>query len=136
MPAPNPSLRVTSRRLAAAVLWVALLGGVLAMHGLSTHGVAGALNAPLVAVDHGVAHVAMSPSHGAMPAGHPFPGHGHTGTAMLCLAFLIAAIFVALLTWHRRRRPILVVERVAHRWPPRPGTTHPPPLAHLSLMRC
>lgn len=127
-----------SRRLVGALLWVALLGGVFAMHGLSTHGVMGAPQASLAAIDHsaGVIHGAMPADHNAMPAGHPSPGGGHAGMIMLCLAFLVAVVAVAWMVGFLRRRPISTVQRLARRALPRPGTTHPPPLARFSVMRC
>ena len=98
------------------------------MHGLSNHGVMGTPVASLAAMDHG--------DHGAMPAGHPAPDGGHTGMAMLCLAILLTTIVVAWMVRFLRRRPIFTLGRLEHRFPPRPGTTHPPPLARFSVMRC
>ena len=131
MPDLRSSLRVSSRQLASALLWAALLGGVFAMHGLSTHGIGPTGDAPLAAVDHGqgAVHDAMSPSH-------PMPDGDHTGMAMLCLAILVAAIVVAWLDRFLRRRPLLTVPQLRVGFLPRPGTTHPPPLAHFSVMRC
>jgi hypothetical protein len=133
-------LRVSSRRLAAALLWAALLGGVLAMHGLSTHGVMGS-GASLAAVsDAAGAMDRVMPGghgdHGAKPAGHPAPDRGHVDMVMLCLAILVATIVAAWMVGFLRRRPIFTVRRLASRPLPRPGTTHPPPLARFAVMRC
>ena len=141
MSALRPSLRGTSRRLAAALLWVALLGGVFAMHGLSTHGVMGSVETSLAAIDHGAAvlHDAMPGDHGdhgAMPTGHPAPDGGHAGMVVMCLAILVATIIAVWLVGFLRRCPIFTVRRMEHRFLLRPGTTHPPPLVRLSVMRC
>lgn len=141
MSAFRSPLRDTSRRLAAALLWVALLGGVFAMHGLSTHGVMGSTEASLAALGHGtgVNHDAMPTDHGdhgAMPAGHPAPDGGHAEMVMLCLAILVATAVAAWMVGFLRRRPSFVVRRLGHRFLPRPVSTHPPPLARFSVMRC
>jgi hypothetical protein len=139
MAALRPASRATSRRLATALLWVALLGGVFAMHGLGTHGVMGTADA-MAAMDHGGgASHASAGDHGddgAMPTGHPSPDGGHAGMVMMCLAILVATIVVAWMFGFLRRRPSFTVRRLKRRFLPRPGTTHPPPLARLSVMRC
>ena len=101
------------------------------MHGLSTHGVGQPGDIPLLTVDHGA-----GASHDEMPPSQPMPDGHHTGMAMLCLGILIAAIVVAWLDRFLRRRPILTVPLLRVGFLPRPGTTHPPPLAHFSVMRC
>lgn len=131
MPSLRSTLRVSSRQLAAALLWAALLGGVFAMHGLSTHGVGPTGDAPLVAMEH-----SPGANHEAMPVGHPMPDGGHAGMVMLCLAILIAAIVVTWLDRFLRRRPLQTVPLLRVGFLPRPGTTHPPPLAHFSVVRC
>lgn len=129
MLALSPSWHRTGRRFAGALLWVALLGGVFAMHGLSTHGVTGSVGAPLASTDH-----TAGASHDAMPAGHPAPDGDHAGMAMLCLAILVTAIFMAWITGFRAQRLIFTAKRPRHL--PRSGTPHPPPVAHFSVMRC
>lgn len=101
------------------------------MHGLSTHGVGQSGDSPLVAMDHGAGS-----DQGATPLGHSTPDGDHGGLVTLCLAILIAAVVMAWLDRFLRRRPVLTVplRRVGFRR--RPGTTHPPPLAHFSVMRC
>jgi hypothetical protein len=137
MPVRRPPLRDTSRRLAAALLWAALLGGVFAMHGLSTHGVMGS-SASLAAVEGAAVMQGAMPGHDghATPAGHPGQDGGHAGVAMLCLAILVATIVAAWIVGFLRRRPSFTVRRLEHRFGPRPATTHPPPRARFTVMRC
>lgn len=95
----------------------------------------------MAAMDHGagVSHASMAGDHGddgSMPTGHPSPDGGHAGMVMLCLAILVAAIAVAWMFGFLRHRPSFTVRRLEHRFLPRPGTTHPPPLAHFTVMRC
>lgn len=103
------------------------------MHGLSTHGIAasGAVDAPLMAMDH-----SAGVTHDGAQAGTAGPGEHHEGLAMMCLAILVAAIAMVWLGRLLDRRPVFTAERLRGRFLPRPGITHPPPLAHFSVMRC
>lgn len=136
MPALRRSLRVSGRRLAAALLWGALLGGVFAMHGLSTHGVMGSPDSPIAVIDHAADAHAMPASHGAAPTSHPAPDGGHAETVMLCLAILAAAIILSWLAGFLHPRRAFTAEQLTHTFPPRPSTTHPPPLPRFVVMRC
>jgi hypothetical protein len=130
-----------------ALVMVAALAGLFAMHGLSDHGMGGP-----DAVVHVDGSRAMTHGSDAMKvAGHvsgvttQAPGqqpihndHG-TGLGGLCLAVLVAVLLIGLSIWRRGLRPLsagLPHWRPTHLVLKRPGPLRPPDLLALSIQRC
>ena len=107
------------------------------MHGLSTHGVIGS-SASLAGMQSPSVILGALPEHDghATPAGQPGHDGGHAGMVMLCLAILVATIVAAWMVGFLRVQPRFMVRRLERRIGPRPASTHPPPLARFTVMRC
>lgn len=132
--------------LAAAI--VAIVLGIVGMHALNTHGVAGATDHAMTSSMAG-AHADMSadmsagPESGSPTGSVPDGGDGHnlSGMVMLCLAMLAATAGALLLlrlgvrrmprVWAHLPAPISVT-----RWVTTRLGTGPPPLWEFSVIRC
>jgi hypothetical protein len=126
---------------------LASLGGLFAMHGMSDHGTAGpsdvasthivhlSMAMPETAPDIGKA---LAGSHTESPSQLPIEGHD-MGLAGLCLAVLVAVLFLSSGLVRRRRH---VVRSGTPPWPARivgiarARAPTPPDLFALSVQRC
>lgn len=119
-------------------LVAAALLGVLAMHGVGSHGVHGAEGnmAPTAHSSAGLDHMAVSVTH---EAASPSPIHERgLGLEVLCVATLVGFVLAL--------RLLLRVRSAADRWRrvrhayamvrPRARGPDPPTLARLSILRC
>jgi hypothetical protein len=137
---------------------VAIVLGILGMHGIDAHGVHrhGALAdaraaTPPVAV--GTAHASVAPDHGDahLPSrsgadaviaavGDPGDVGGTGGMVMLCVAMLAGAAAVLLAVLGRPPRAWAVVQRARGVWPAAPPAlrigTGPPHVWRFSVIRC
>lgn len=141
--------------LRSALVAVAVLGGVLAMHGLMPHSAAhadGGLSAIANVASssgadshadhqHDVTHSpAPVADHGSSSSGGHTPDeeeHGHG--AELCLAFLtmLLAALLALSVWSARpTRAMVIYRRVRLRILDLSRPAEPPCLTRLSILRC
>jgi hypothetical protein len=145
----HPSMTRQLRRALAAAVWVLLIGGLFAMHGLGTHGAGahGGVALNMTGTSGHAAHHSVLPGTADRTAdaepvtGASEPndeGHGSMGLLMLCLVILAATLagFAQVLLRHLRRSPlctlpwgfpaIWVIGR----------DRDPPDLRRLSVMRC
>jgi hypothetical protein len=139
-------LRPIGTSVGRLLTMLAALAGLFAMHGLSDHGMAGPDAVAAAAAPMPMAHVSganTSSSHEASstearPSQQPIQNGHDMGLAGLCLAVLVAALFVGWSLRLRGRRPLrawLPRWRVDQAVPwPRP--LRPPDLLALSIQRC
>jgi hypothetical protein len=141
--------------LRSALVAVAVLVGVLAMHGLMPHSAAHADGGLSAVVDvasasgdhshadhqHDAAHSpAPMADHGSSSSGGHTPGEGEHGhVAELCLAFLtmLLALLLAVAVWSARpTRAMVIYRRVRLRIIDLSRPAEPPCLTRLSILRC
>jgi hypothetical protein len=128
------------RPLAWLLFFLALLTGLLAMHGLQasagptdTSGILTHLTGGIAAVD---GHRGHEPDSTRSDPSHPAPPHKHHG-GQVCLGLLVLASLLGLLTVVRWRRCRLRSVRIGPSLPspPGPGGRPPPSLFALSVLR-
>ena len=153
-------MRPTTRaRLRASALLVpavlAVVLGILGMHGLSTHGATAATGAgtplvdtaPAAAAEHATSHtIDHAAGHSSGHAAGHADQHEHGGagsTVMLCVAMLVAAAATLVTLLVRRSWPALTRAAqapFARRSHPRPALprvgTGPPSSWRFSVVRC
>lgn len=130
-----------------ALIMIAALAGLFAMHGLSDHGMGGPGAVADVGMSGPITHgrdAATVDGHGSgmapeAPGQQPMQNHHGMGLVGPCLAVIVAILLIGLSVWRRRARPLSV-------WMPhwrqtslvlaRPGPLRPPDLLALSIQRC
>lgn len=118
-------------------LVAATLVGLVAMHGLGSHGVHGA-DSDQAAMTHGVASVEDMLVPMADEVASPMPAHGGLGLEVLCVAIL-GGLGVVLGLLRRIRSATDPRESGSRSYSlvrPRARDPDPPTLAELSILRC
>jgi hypothetical protein len=141
----SPQIATRLRRMLAVAVWVLVIGGLFAMHGLGGHGAGthdGMTMSAVSSADHAghawMAHQADMDEPAAPAVDSGADDGGGMGLIILCVAILAAAlaVFALVLLRHLGRRPLCTLPRgfldlvVVGRDP------DPPDLLRLSVMRC
>ena len=133
MPRTPPALPVRAAAWAAFVV----LAGLLAMHGLGTHG-SMAAEEPMAAMSHAVHEVVDGdPLAAVLSAPSQEHGHGHAMASCVAVLTLLAGSLLLLTAARGPRRLWRLGSRPwGPRVPRRSRTPAPPDLLRLSILRC
>ncbi|WP_414689904.1 DUF6153 family protein [Nocardioides sp.] len=117
-------------------MWTFLIVGLMAMHGVGSHGTTAHASAPADVLASPTGH-AEQPGIDDSGGGGEEPGHS---AAEICLAILCALIsaLAAFVALTRPRHPVFTALRATSlpQTPPWLRPPDPPCLIHLSILRC